>query len=325
MMPANVESMAYYGEAPWHGLGTQVKKGVIAAEMIKAAGLDWKVKMRPARGAIINKKDEANRYEIIRLPRQDRDESEVLFGVVSKRYQPLQNSEAFEFFDPIIEDGKAYFETAGALGQGERIWVMARMPDPIEVVYGDECWKYLLLSNTHNGEGSVLVKFTCIRVVCQNTLILALNDDQKAYRVRHSKVMSERLTELSEILALAQRVYVTAGKLFKDMAAIKLTGKLLDEYLERVFPRTLNQKKRREESQRWTHIKTVLETAPDLQGLGVRGTLWSAYNAITRFEDYKYQRKDEEQEERLSRTWFGAGADIKLKAYQVAEALTRAS
>jgi len=193
-MPANVQTMAYYGEVPWHGLGMQVPKGITANEMIWAAGLDWKVELRPARGAQeINKKKEFSRYEVVRIPRSNTKEQEVLFGVVSRRYQPLQNLEAFEFFDPIVGEGKAYFETAGALGDGERIWVMAKMPDAMEIVRGDECFKYLLLSNSHSGDGSVIVKFTTVRVVCQNTLMLAMEDGQKAYRVRHSKQMQFKL------------------------------------------------------------------------------------------------------------------------------------
>jgi phage/plasmid-like protein (TIGR03299 family) len=189
-MPANVQTMAYYGEVPWHGLGKQVPKGLTAEQMIRAAGLDWDVELLPARGAReINRKGEFSRYEVVRVPRPNTTENEVLLGVVSRRYQPLQNVEAFEFFDSIVGEGKAHFETAGALGEGERIWVMAKMPQAMEIVRGDECFKYLLLSNTHSGDGSVIVKFTAMRVVCQNTLMLAMEDGQKAYRVRHSKQM----------------------------------------------------------------------------------------------------------------------------------------
>lgn len=84
---------------------------------------------------------------------------------------PLQNREAFDFFDPVIGDNKAVFETAGALGQGECIWALAKMRDEMEIVPGDKCWRYLLLSNRHDGKGSVTVKFTSIRVVCQNTML----------------------------------------------------------------------------------------------------------------------------------------------------------
>ena len=115
-MPANVQTMAYYGEVPWHGLGKQVPKGVNSEEMIRAAGLDWDVKLSPARGARkINRKGEFSRYEVVRVPRLNTDEDEVLLGVVSRRYQLLQNIEAFGFFDPIVQDGKAYFET-GCVG-----------------------------------------------------------------------------------------------------------------------------------------------------------------------------------------------------------------
>ncbi len=92
-MPANVQSIAYYGEVPWHGLGTRVPKGVTAEQMIKSSGLDWKVELHPARGSReINDKKEFSRYEIVRISRPNLNEEEVLFGVVSRRYRPLQNS-----------------------------------------------------------------------------------------------------------------------------------------------------------------------------------------------------------------------------------------
>jgi hypothetical protein len=125
-MPANVQTMAYYGNVPWHGLGIPVREGVTAEEMIRAAGLDWTVELRPARVAKqINRKEEYSRYEVVRVPRAKTKEVEVLLGIMTRRYWPLQNVEAFTFFDPIVKEKRANFETAGALGEGERIWVMA--------------------------------------------------------------------------------------------------------------------------------------------------------------------------------------------------------
>jgi phage/plasmid-like protein (TIGR03299 family) len=324
-MPANVESMAYYGNTPWHGLGTKVQKGITAEEMIKAAGLDWKVEMKPARGALVNKKGKASRYEIVRRPRPDTKEEEILLGVVSKRYRPLQNNEAFEFFDPIVGEEKAYYETAGSLGQGERIWVMAKLPGAIEVVRGDECWKYLLLSNTHTGSGSVIVKFTSVRVVCQNTLMLAMEDGQKAFRVRHSKIMQYRLDEVADLISTSQKIYIEAEKLFKRLTQIQITKVILESYLESIFPRTKEQKARKINPPRWLYIQKLFETGPDLQIPGVRGTLWGAYNAITQFEDYRQTSDDEENESRLERTWFGASAETKLKALAKARELANAA
>jgi phage/plasmid-like protein (TIGR03299 family) len=342
-MPANVQSMAYYDEPPWHRLGRPVPKGVTAEKMIRAAGLDWEVELQPARGARkINNKGEFSRYEVVRLPRQriskeqgslfgtgrpPRPEvsgEQVSLGLVTRRYQPLQNAEAFSFFDSVVGDGKAYFETAGALGDGERIWVLARMPEPMEIVRGDECWRYLLLSNAHNGEGSVIVKFTPVRVVCQNTLMLAMEDGQKAYRVRHSKMMQFRLNELTEFLAITQKMFLEAGALFKRLAGVEITEARLVQYLEALFPKTESQKREGRMPPKWIRIQELLDTVDNLQWPGVKGTLWGVYNAITRFEDYKVPVQEEGPDQRLERIWFGSGSDVKLKALQKALVLSNA-
>jgi phage/plasmid-like protein (TIGR03299 family) len=321
-MVANVQTMAYHGEVPWHGIGTFVPMGVSAEQMIQAAGLDWKVKLMPARGAkVINKKGDFSRYEVVRMPRPSTPEIEVLLGIVSRRYQPLQNAEAFGFFDPIVAEKKAYFETAGALGEGERIWVMAKMPGAMQIVPGDDCLKYLLLSNTHSGDGSVIVKFTSVRVVCQNTLMLAMKDGQKAYRVRHSKKMQFKLDELTEFMSLTQDIFLSAEQSFRRLAKIPMVGDRLDCYLEAVFPLTEAHKKNGTKPPRWDFLREIFEGRQDLQIPGVRGTLWGAYNAITMFEDYKESQTDEQPEQRLERTWFGGGADIKLKALEKANEL----
>jgi phage/plasmid-like protein (TIGR03299 family) len=252
------------------------------------------------------------------------EEAEILFGVVSRRYQPLQNIEAFAFFDHIVGEKKAHFETAGALGGGERIWVMVRMPGAMEIVRGDECHKYLLLSNTHTGEGSVIAKFTSVRVVCQNTLIMALEDGQKTYRVRHSKKMQFRLDELAEFLAITQDVYLKTEERFRRLARIHMQGDRLETYFQAVFPPSDIQKKKGEKPERWAILTEIFERQPDLQLAGVRGTLWGAYNAVTRFEDYKQPQQEEIQEQRLERTWFGGGADIKLRALDKAQELAAA-
>jgi phage/plasmid-like protein (TIGR03299 family) len=321
-MPANVQTMAYYGDVPWHGIGTRIPKGVTAEQMICAAGLDWNVDLRPARGAtLINRKGEFSRYEVVRMPRPTTRETEVLFGVVSRRYHPLQNVEAFQFFDPIVREEKAFFETAGALGEGERIWVMAKMPNAMEIVPGDECLKYLLLSNTHSGDGSVIVKFTSVRVVCQNTLMLAMQDGQKAYRVRHSKRMQFKLEELADFLAITQDVFSNAEATFRRLAKIQMIGDRLDCYLEAVFPSSATQKKNGTKPARWDFLHEIFEVRPDLQLPGVRGTLWGAYNAITMFEDYQQPQNDEQPEQRLDRAWFGRGSDTKVRALEKASAL----
>ena len=328
-MPANVETMAYVGEVPWHKQGTLVPPEINAAQMIQAAGLDWEVEKRPARGyppiKKRGKRDSYDRYEIIRCPREDSDEPEVMLGMVSGRYQPLQNVDAFSFFDPIVDQKTATFETAGVLGAGERVWVMAKMPELIEVVRGDDCEKYLLLSNTHSGQGSVIVKFTAVRVVCQNTLMLALQDGQQAFRVRHSQKMGERLEEIGKLIAEVNAAYAKAGEAFQRLAKVKVKNEaMLDEYLGALFPRSPAQQRDNRNPPKWDEVKSLFETRPDLQLPGVKGTLWGAYNAVTSFEDYRLA-KDDTPEKRLDRVWFGAGADLKVKALDKAVEMAEAA
>lgn len=326
-MPANVQTMAYVGEVPWHGLGETVEKVVHAEEMMSAAGLDWEVKKQPARGAkpirkLADGRELYSRYEVVRMPKDDSDDDEVVLGIVTDRYEPFQNREAFGFFDPIVDHKTAFFETAGALGEGERVWVMAKMPEPIEVVKGDECHKYLLLSNSHTGQGAVNVKFTAVRVVCQNTLMLALEDGQPAFRVRHSKSMAERLQEVGELVTAAHKAYAEAAELFQRLAKIKLQQQLIDEYLESVLPKSKSQKAKGETPPKWIHVLQLLDEIDDLQIAGVKGTMWALYNAITRFEDYR-EVDSELPDRRLNRVWFGSGADLKLRALQSAAKLAR--
>jgi phage/plasmid-like protein (TIGR03299 family) len=317
-MPANVETMAYVGEVPWHGQGTPVPAHVTAEQMIKAAGLNWEVEKRPARGSkgVVDRAgDETfSRYELVRVPRPGMNESEVILGLVTNRYEPLQNGEAFGFFDPIVDHKTASYETAGALGDGERIWVMAKMPGAIEVVRGDNCHKFLLLSNSHNGQGSVIVKFTAVRVVCQNTLTMALKDGQSAFRVRHSAKMGERLDEVATLIAAANETYKEAAAKFHRLAQRQVKNrKMLEEYMQVLFPLSDAQKKNETHSPKWDHVTELFETAPDLQLAGVKNTMWAAYNAVTRFEDYRQVNKESDGQ-RLNRVWFGAGADLKMKA-----------
>jgi phage/plasmid-like protein (TIGR03299 family) len=317
-MPHNIDSMAYYGDVPWHKLGTRLPERVGAKDMLVAAGLDWEVQVRGARGAILDRKGKYSRYEIVRIPRPQKQEEEVLLGVVSKHYVPFQNQQAFDFFDSVITQGKAVFETAGSLGQGENIWVLAKLPNVINVVRNDDCMQYLLLSNRHDGQGGVVVKFTSIRVVCQNTLMLSLKDGQNAYRVRHSNIMANRLSEIGEILGFSTRMYAEAGEAFAGMARKALSKNLLDDFLQAVYPKTEPQKKNNKRPDKWLEIDKLLEERDDLILPGVKGTLWAAYNAITCFEDYKQRKQPEDEAGRLNHVWFGAGADTKLNAYQEA-------
>lgn len=313
-MGHNINSMAYYGERPWHRLGVEVAEAASAFEMIKAAGLDWTVAKEPAPGAGKRGKDRFSRYQIVRKARPGRKEDDIVLGLATDSYEPLQNMDAFGFFDGVLGEGRARFETAGALGDGERIWALAIMPDEDFDIGPDKCQPYLLLSNSHTGKGSVVVKFTAVRVVCQNTLMLSMDDGERVWRVRHSKIMKVRLDETADLLRSSVTVYKKAKDVFARMRDRRVDAAKAAQYFKQVHG-VRDQGSQKSELQ--DGFMKILHEAEDLQRDGVRGTLWAAYNAITALEDHRDGR-DLTPERRLDRAWFGTGADIKYKALEVA-------
>ena len=166
----NKTSMMYIGESPWHKLGTKLDKPATAFEAIQAAQLDFMVVKFPIK-TVRHELPVENHFATVRT-----DTLQTL-GVVGSRYEPIQNKDAFDAFDTLVGEGEAIYHTAGALGKGERIWLLAKLPDYIRVNLNDIVEKYLLLVNSHDGSGSVKVKLTPIRVVCENTLSMALQGD----------------------------------------------------------------------------------------------------------------------------------------------------
>jgi len=154
--------MMYVGEKPWHGLGTRLENAATSAEAIKAAGLDWNVTKQPLflEGGM----------QLERALATVREDTGAVLGVVGKVYQPLQNKDAFSFFDAVVGIKEAMYHTAGALGKGECVWILAKLPGVVRVVGDDITEKYLLLTNRHDGWGSATVMFTPIRVVCQSAI-----------------------------------------------------------------------------------------------------------------------------------------------------------
>jgi phage/plasmid-like protein (TIGR03299 family) len=317
-MPHNLFKgrMAFVGEVPWHGLGTSVPPSVTAAEMIEAAGLAWKVTVKAAPGARLVD-DKRNIHDRYLVARTDAGGEETVLGLVGNRYVPLQNADAFSFFEPFVRNTWATFHTAGALGNGERVWVLAKLGGQIIVGTDDKIDRFLLLSNTHNGSGAVTIRFTPVRVVCQNTLNWAEEGGTSVISVRHTKNIGENLkkAQAEELKAIVDKVFAEAEILFGAMAARKLDVENIDEILELLFPRTEKQKKADQEPERWARIRAVLDdrrvTPPH-----TRNTLWGLYNAIVRAEDYRGSRQSDAA--RLERVWFGSGHDLKVKALDTA-------
>lgn len=218
-MAANVQTMAYAraGGVPWHGLGRPVGDATTSLEMIAAAGLDWRVGKRRM---LVEYAD--GQYapipDAFALVRED--SGRILGHGVTDGYEILQNADAFAFLDGLLADGVITYETAGALGGGETVWALARIPDGVTSIAGDAFEAYMLISTGHDGASAVHIRSTSVRVVCQNTLnaALASKGAQHAYRLRHTRSLPDRMAEAAAALQMvteAQRKLAA----FLDQAA----------------------------------------------------------------------------------------------------------
>lgn len=229
-MSANVESMFYAGrEKPWHGLGTQVEEAPTSADALRLAGLDWTVQRKPIQVCGGRKVD--NFFANVR------SSDGAVLGVVSDRYQVVQNAEAFAFTDALIGgEGQVHYETAGSLMGGRKIWLLAKLPDT-EIV-GDKTEPYLCFSNTHDGSGAIRVCMTPIRVVCNNTLNIALNGAKRAWSVRYTGDIQAKLQEARMCLDMANK-YMDKLAVYADQMANKtVTDEQIAKILDEMFPAT---------------------------------------------------------------------------------------
>ena len=224
-MAALVESMMYVREVPWHGLGTKVDEAPNSKEAIKLAGLDWNVNP-----TVIY---DANGKEISGYKANMRDSDQSILGIVSDRYQIVQNSEAFEFTDSLLNEGVVY-ETAGSLRDGKQIWLLARMPST--TILGDDVDPYLCFTNTFDGSGAIKVCMTPVRVVCNNTLNLALETTKRSWSTRHIGDLAGKLHQAKETLGLAQEYMKKLDEDADRLANTKLSDAEIESIVSFIFP-----------------------------------------------------------------------------------------
>ncbi len=225
-MPANVETMFSVRETPWHGLGRIIMDAPASREALELAGLDWQVESRniySGTGAMIP----GYRANV-------RSTDDAVLGVVSDRYRIVQNEEAFQFTDDLLGEGVTY-ETAGSLQGGKKVWMLARLPRKY-LIAGDQVVPYLVIFNSHDGSSGVKVAMTPIRVVCQNTLNLALNTAKRSWTARHTENVLLRVQDARETLQLASNYMVELGNRGEEMAHIDLSDHKVQEFINEFFP-----------------------------------------------------------------------------------------
>lgn len=314
------DEMFYFGETPWHGLGTPLDRPATSREAIDAAHLDWRVveeEIQTETGISCT-----GHKAIIR------EDTKRVLGIVSKRYSPVQNVDSFGFFDAVVGEGKAIYHTAGALKGGERVWILAKLPDPIKIDGADdEIEKFLLLSNSHNGKGLLRVFYTPIRVVCANTLNMAMQGkkESEGIAIRHIGSVYDRVDEAKRVLGLAVEYYNRLEDSFNVLAKRTLTTKEVRGYFEKVVPDNPNAKKNtRTENIRKTLMGNFHRgRGNDLPG--IQGSAWAAYNAVTEWVDHdrtaRGKTEADRNESRMASMLFGAGARAKATAWKEAMSL----
>ncbi len=307
-------SMMYYGEIPWHGLGTRLQKPATSEEAIISAGLDWEVVKKPVYVKLDKRFQVKDTFAMVRKDKWQKNECDIL-GIVGKNYTPVQNKDAFNFFDSIVGEKKAIYHTAGSLSGGKIIWILAKLPGYIRVVGNDISEKYLLLSNSHDGSSMVQIKFTPIRVVCQNTLTIAMNKGE-TLKVKHSRDVKDRLKQASELLGIVNDKYDTIERSFKNMAKVQLNEKRLNEYVKTIFPDPVDELQYATVDNNREMVRELFEQGLGNNLLGVQGTLWAGYNAVTELIDHKITKQNKDM--RTKSIWFGNGYNVKQKAFDVA-------
>jgi phage/plasmid-like protein (TIGR03299 family) len=322
-MAANVETMAYYGEMPWHGLGTKVDKLMTADECLVTAGLDWKVTKEKIFAQVDGKKIFIpNKYATVRST------DNRPLGVVGASYKPVQNVDALNFMDALTETGDAKYETAGSLQLGRIIWVMAKVPNGAGV---DPVEQYLLCTTSHDGTSPVMVTATPVRVVCNNTLNAALKGAKNKFRIRHTTNVDDKIAEARKTLADSLVFFKKLDVHFSRMKDIKFSEEKLAQAVEAVFGQPDEEDLSSRQENRIEKITSkVLELSLTGAGTnldGVRGTSWGAYNAITEYLDHftviKGGKGQTAEEKLMASTWFGTVAMKTQKAFDTINTMVK--
>ena len=277
-MSANVESMFYVRTTPWHGLGVRVENALTSREALMTAGLDWNVTQKDMftdDGCMIDG-----------FKANVRETDNRILGVVTERYQIVQNSEAFAFTDALLGEGVTY-ETAGALQNGRKTWILAKLPQKY-IINGDEIMPYLVFMNSHDGTGAIKAAMTPIRVVCQNTLNLALATAKRSWSTNHVGDIKGKMEDARKTIFYANQYMAELGRDFDRLNRQKLSDRQVYEYIDILFPLpdTATEIQKKNILRLKEEAKIRYFEAPDLQTVGK-----NAYRFINAISDFATHTK----------------------------------
>lgn len=311
-----IESMFSVRETPWHGLGRVLQQAPTAEEAIKAAGLDWTVNREKVYIDVAGVKVEVPSHKAI-----VRSDTNATLNILSNNFKPLQNVDAFGWFNPFIEQGLATFTTAGSLREGRTVWVLAELSSdqPLEIGKGgDYIKRYILLAHGHDGNMAVRAGLTLTRVVCNNTLQAAMSSEgSKLIRIKHSGNLDANLKAVRSTIDAVNGRFAATAEQYKAMSNKQINQQDLQNYVDHVFDLTVEGTDR--EMLRTNQIRETI-TALFENGAGAhlassRGTAFGAYNAVT---NYLTHIKGTDADSRLNSGWFGENNRVGEKALEAA-------
>ena len=311
-MAHQVETMAYAGELPWHGLGVPVSNDLTPAQMMQKAGVDWTVQECESFVDFNGERISTGQKALVRST-----DGRVLTNV-GKDWNPVQNEQAFEFFSEYVFAGDMEMHTAGSLKDGQMVWALAKVKDSFDLFGGDQVESYLLFSNPHQYGKSIDVRFTPIRVVCNNTLSLSLSmQAERQVKVGHRVEFNPG--EVKEALGIASEKLATYREMAEYLGSKRFSMDKLIEYYNTVYPRTsdkrVQDKKLSEDtlSRNAKQCLDVLETQPGAEF--AEGSWWQAYNSVTFVTDHVQGRN---ADNRMYSAWFGGNQTRKKNALETA-------
>ena len=302
--------MAYTGDLPWHGLGTKVSNDLTPEQMLKAAGLDWTVDPVDLFAEVGGNRLATGHRALVRSSDQR------VIDVITDDWNPVQNSDAFEFFNDFVAHGDMSMETAGSLKDGKIVWALAKVKESFDLFGGkDRVDAYLHFTNPHQYGQSIDVRFTPIRVVCNNTLTLSLNTKSKnMVKVSHRRQFDG--DQVKEALGVAKQKLAKYKEMAEFLSQKRYNNENVVDYFKRIFPvlttKADSKKELSNSAERGLDI-VKFDSQPGAE-YG-KGTFWELFNTVTYMTDHEIGRS---VDARLTSAWYGANKNLKTKALELA-------
>lgn len=327
-MAHNIGEMFYYGARPWHRLGNRLERPATLEEALKHGGLDWEVELLPLAVAGEPGSNAPHRCAVVRKDRKPGQVGRVI-GVVHPGFRPLQNRAGAEMFDALLGQGQPIYHTGGYLKNGEVVWLLAKLTSDIRVRGEDVVETYLLFSNSHDGSRAIDVRLTTVRVVCQNTLSLALGNASvgKVFRRAHDGRYGVLKEEARAFFEFSVKQSQAAQALFVRLATTRCEDKAFEDFLAQLLPdpkRPVTASQNLQVERAWqTRLANVRATRAQVMNVRREGipaqrvppedkTWWGALNTVTAWVDHVQQT----DADRYAHILFGEGDRIKTTALQ---------